>query len=276
MVNALSPRGGAYAAALLCLFDSAAHAQQSLPTISIGPARPGLSRAPAAAGPSTGGATGSAQPGEKEVVVETATRTRKKVSEAPGDLTVFSENYIQRRDAPRIGVILRDAPGVYSWGASLGYASPSANRASRFSFRGVSGTQRTLFLLDDQIMNDPMFGTFNFSQYFMDDIDRIETLAGASSALYGANAYAGVVRAFSKIPEKREIIARGETSFGEFTRQAGSVVYRGRGRQVRARPAGQWDRLERRRTLGGQRGLPRQHHPANARPALYSRRHPDR
>ncbi|PPD44059.1 MAG: hypothetical protein CTY15_08345 [Methylocystis sp.] len=228
-------RGGASVAALLCALDSVAYAQQALPTISIGPARPGLSRTPGSgggagtrgAGPST--SSSSAQPvPEKEVVVETATRTQKKVSEAPGDLTVFSENYIQRRDAPRIGAILRDAPGIYSWGASLGYTAPSANRASRFSFRGVTGTQRTLFLLDDQIMNDPMFGTFNFSQYFMDDIDRIETLAGASSALYGANAYAGVVRAFSKIPEKREIIARGETSFGEFSRQAGNIIYRDR------------------------------------------------
>lgn len=235
MFIAHSLRGGASAVALLCLLDSAAYAQQALPTISVGPARPGLSRASGGgggsgargAGPST--SSSSAQPvQEKEVLVETATRTQKKVSEAPGDLTVFSSNYIQRRDAPRIGAILRDAPGIYSWGNNLGYTAPSANRASRFSFRGITGAQRTLFLLDDQIMNDPMFGTFNYSQYFMDDIDRIETLAGASSALYGANAYAGVVRAFSKIPEKREIIARGETSFGPFSRQAGNIIYRDR------------------------------------------------
>ena len=225
-------RGGASVIALACVFDSVAFAQQSLPTISVGPARPGLSRTPVAGGSSSRGsgpATGPTQPApEREVVVETATRTQKKVSEAPGDLTVFSENYIQRRDAPRIGAILRDAPGIYSWGASLGYTAPSAGRASRFSFRGISGTQRTLFLLDDQIMNDPMFGSFNPSQYLMDDLDRIETLPGASSALYGANAYGGVVRAFSKIPEKREIIARGESSFGEFSRQAGNIIYRDR------------------------------------------------
>jgi iron complex outermembrane receptor protein len=223
-------RGGASAVALLCALDSVAEAQTSLPTISIGPARPGLSRRPAAASPSTGTTgSGANQPApEKEIVVETATRTQKKVSEAPGDLTVFSQEYIQRRDAPRLGAIIRDAPGIYSWGNSLGYAAPSANRAGRFSFRGISGLQRTLFLYDDQIMNDPMFGSFNYSQYFMDDIERIETLPGASSALYGANAYAGVVRAFSKIPEKREILARGESSFGEFSRQAGDVIYRDR------------------------------------------------
>lgn len=225
-----SLRGGASAVAVLCLLDSVAFAQQALPTISIGPARPGLSRTPIAGapGPGTRGSGATTQHPEKEYVVETATRTQKKVSEAPGDLTVFSENYIQRRDAPRIGAILRDAPGIYSWGNSLGYASPSANRAGRFSFRGISGQQRTLFLYDDQIMNDPMFGTFNYLQYFMDDIDRIETLAGASSALYGANAFGGVVRAFSKIPEKREIVARGEAGFGEFQRQAGSIIYRDR------------------------------------------------
>lgn len=229
-----SLRGGASVAALLCAFDSA-FAQQSLPTISIGPARPGLSRAPSSSHGGGAGMRGSgpsttaAQPvQEKEIIVETATRTQKKVSEAPGDLTVFSENYIQRRDAPRIGTIIREAPGIYSWGNSLGYAPSSANRAGRFSFRGVSGQNRTLFLYDDQIMNDPMFGSFNYAQYFMDDIQRIETLPGASSALYGANAYAGVVRAFSVVPEKREVIARGETSGGEFSRQAGDIVYRDR------------------------------------------------
>ncbi|GLI91757.1 TonB-dependent receptor plug domain-containing protein [Methylocystis echinoides] len=227
-------RGGASAVALLCVFDSAASAQQALPTISIGPARPGLSRGPSVSHGGSGArgsgpTTAAPQLAQvQEVVVETATRTQKKVSEAPGDLTVFSENYIQRRDAPRIGAIIRDAPGIYSWGNSLGYASPSANRAGRFSFRGISGQNRTLFLLDDQIMNDPMFGSFNYAQYFMDDIQRIETLPGASSALYGANAYAGVVRAFSVVPEKREVLARGETTFGEFSRQSGDVIYRDR------------------------------------------------
>jgi iron complex outermembrane receptor protein len=231
MFIARSLRGGASAVALLCLLDSVAYAQQALPTISIGPARPGLSRRPSAGVPSqgSGASSGPSQPvQEKEIVVETSTRTQKKVSEAPGDLTVFSEEYIQRRDAPRIGTIIRDAPGIYSWGNSLGYAPSSANRAGRFSFRGISGQNRTLFLMDDQIMNDPMFGSFNYSQYFMDDIQRIETLPGASSALYGANAYAGVVRAFSVVPEKREIIARGETSGGEFSRQSGNVIYRDR------------------------------------------------
>lgn len=241
-------RGSASAAALLCALHTPAIAQTSLPTINIGVSRPGISRS--TAGVSRPASSVAAQrpgesrstpggvvvqntpapppPPEDSVVVQSPTRTEKKISEAPGDVTVFNRDFIQRRDSPRIGAVLRDSPGIYSWGNSLAYASPSSNRAGRFSFRGISGQQRTLFMLDDQILNDPMFGTFNYLMYFMDDIERIETLAGASSALYGANAFGGVVRAYSKIPEKREILARGEAGFGAFQQQTGDIIYRDR------------------------------------------------
>ncbi|WP_300086156.1 TonB-dependent receptor [uncultured Nitrosomonas sp.] len=167
---------------------------------------------------------------EKPIVfnpmVISATLSEKSIEEVPGTLHLLDKEKIRLRNVRRAGDILQEAPGVYIWGASLGSHTSSANRASRISIRGISGGSRTLVLLDNQKMNDPAFDSFNWATLFPEDIERIEVIPGAASALYGGNAFAGVIRIVSKKPVEREISLTGGYQFNTPESGYGSAVYR--------------------------------------------------
>ncbi|KXK42205.1 TonB-dependent receptor [Nitrosomonas europaea] len=159
-------------------------------------------------------------------MVISATLSDKSIEEIPGTLHLFDKEKIRLRNVRRAGDILQETPGVYIWGASQGSQAPSANRGNRISIRGVSGVSRTLVLLDNQKMNDPAFGTFNWATLFPEDIERIEVIPGAASALYGGNAFAGVIRVVSKKPTEKEISLTGGYQFNSPESGYGSAVYR--------------------------------------------------
>lgn len=161
-------------------------------------------------------------------VVISATLSEKPVTEVPGTLHLLDKERIRLRDVRRIGDILQETPGVYVWGANQGSRAASANRANRISIRGVSGGARTLVMLDNMKMNDPSFGTLNWATLFPEDIERIEVVPGAASALYGGNAFAGVIRVISKKPVEREISLTGGYQFHTPEGGYGSGVYRDR------------------------------------------------
>ncbi|HRQ04768.1 MAG TPA: TonB-dependent receptor [Nitrosomonas halophila] len=159
-------------------------------------------------------------------MVISSTLSEKALEETPGTVHLLSKDLIRMRDVRRIGDVLQETPGVYVWGANQGSRAASANRANRISIRGVSGGARTLVMLDNQKMNDPSFGTLNWANLFPEDIERIEVIPGAASALYGGNAFAGVIRVISKKPVERELSLTGGYQFNTPEGGYGSAVYR--------------------------------------------------
>ncbi len=160
-------------------------------------------------------------------MVVTATRTAKSVEDAPASVTVFEQERIELRHVERVGDILKEAPGLYLWGSSLGSSTPTAARG-RISMRGIPGSARTLVLIDNQPLNDAYLGNVNWSSIFMEDVDRIEVLPGAASALYGGNAYAGVIHVLTKEPREREFFAKSGYEFGRPDSRFASFVYHDR------------------------------------------------
>ncbi len=91
-----------------------------------------------------------------------------------------------------IDELLRYVPGV-----EVQSRGPMGTQAD-FTIRG--GTfQQVLVILDGIRLNDPLTG--HFSSYIPispAEIDRIEVLKGASSAIYGTEAVGGVIHIISK------------------------------------------------------------------------------
>jgi len=73
--------------------------------------------------------------------------------------------------------------------------------------RGFKGDQYTLVLIDGQPLNDAYTGGVEWGMLPVEDIERIEVIRGAGSALYGGNAMGGVINIITKIPEKLEFRA---------------------------------------------------------------------
>ncbi len=76
----------------------------------------------------------------------------------------------------------------------------SMGNAQILSIRGVPG-QQVLILLDGFPLNSPSLGLSDLSQIPLENIESIEIVRGAGSAIYGANAIGGVVNIITKKPQ---------------------------------------------------------------------------
>jgi outer membrane cobalamin receptor len=89
----------------------------------------------------------------------------------------------------------------------------SPNRIAQTYVRGLPGNGRSLVLIDDIPMNVQYDSQVDWSQLGTSDVERIEVVRGAGSALYGNHAMGGVINIISKVPAPG-LHGRGEVDFG--------------------------------------------------------------
>jgi len=142
-------------------------------------------------------------------MVVTATRSEISASMAPANVSVITTENTENRLTQRIGDALKDVPGIYLRGSAYGTSMPGSSLSSS-AFHGVSGTNRSLFLVDGLPVNLPNNGSVDWNILNMDDAQQVEYVPGPFSALYGSGAMGGVLNVISKVPTKRE----GRLSFG--------------------------------------------------------------
>ena len=132
----------------------------------------------------------------RETVVVTATRTEIPADTAGVSVSTFTAQDLEHRDAPLVGDLLRTTPGamVLTTGAPGGVTS-------LFVRGGESNYNKVL--LDGIPLNEPG-GTFNFSNLTTNDLDRVEIVRGAQSALFGSDAMSSVVQLFTKSGSAKE------------------------------------------------------------------------
>lgn len=126
-------------------------------------------------------------------VVITATREETKESQVASTTTVITAEEIKARRINSVAEILRVVPGL----DVLSSGGPG-HMTSVFT-RGANSNQ-TLVLIDNIMMNDPgsADGAFDFANLQVDNIERIEVLRGAASAIWGADAMGGVIHIITK------------------------------------------------------------------------------
>ena len=139
-----------------------------------------------------------------EEIVVTATKTEKKVEDAPGSVTIISKEEIERRNIKTVDEALSKLKGVFTK-RNKGLMDTT----SSVRLRGFKGDQYTLILLDGQPLNDAYTGGLEWGMLPVDNIERIEVIRGAASALFGGNAMGGVINIITKTPEKLEASATG-------------------------------------------------------------------
>src|SRR5438093_456289 len=119
-------------------------------------------------------------------------------AKAPASLTVISADEIRLTGASTIPEILRRVPGV-----DVAEMNPSDTNVSIRGFnRRIAN--KVLVLVDGRsVYQDFLGGTFwPLVDVAVPDIARIEVVRGPGSALYGANAFAGVVNIITRTGEE--------------------------------------------------------------------------
>ncbi len=135
----------------------------------------------------TGGVQADSDAAVPEVTV-TATRVSTLLPDVPAGVTVITAAEMETRGYTTLTQALSAVPGL-----GVVQTGGPGGQASVF-IRGTN-SEDVLVLLDGVPVNDPSGpnGAFNFGNYTLSDIERIEVVRGPMSGLYGSNAIGGVI-----------------------------------------------------------------------------------
>jgi outer membrane receptor for ferrienterochelin and colicins len=130
-------------------------------------------------------------------IVVTGTRTPRYVKDAPIFTEVVSKASIQDKAAHNIFEALEGESGVRVEQQCQGC------NFTILRMQGL-GADHTQVLLDGQPVYSGLASVYGLQQLSTADVDQIEIVKGAGSALYGSNAVAGAINIISAIPRKTE------------------------------------------------------------------------
>ena len=133
-------------------------------------------------------------------VVVTAQTLPLDAESSPAPVTILTRGEIEQRVATSLPDLLATLPGF-----SLGRTGREGGAASLFLDGGNSNY--TKVLVDGAPVNQPG-GLMDYSFFTLDNVEKIEVVHGAESALYGSDAMSGVIQIFTR---------RGTTRVPEFT-----------------------------------------------------------
>jgi outer membrane receptor protein involved in Fe transport len=129
--------------------------------------------------------------GEEDVKIEAATKTSIPISKAPGAVSVITARQIRESGARTIPELLRLVSGVnIRW-------NPMVQTIDMRGFGQNPFTNRVLLLIDGVPYNDWNQGGFpqhpGLDFFVLQNVKRLEVVKGPGSALYGENAFWGVI-----------------------------------------------------------------------------------
>lgn len=133
----------------------------------------------------------------EERIVTVAARHAQTARDAPAIVTVVTDREIRERGYRTLADVLRALPGVY-----LTVSNESREIAW---FRGVtsSDNNKILLLIDGQPWYDGVYTHAWIDEYLpLENVRQIEIIKGPGSAVYGTNAFAGVINVVTYAPSE--------------------------------------------------------------------------
>jgi outer membrane receptor for ferrienterochelin and colicins len=128
-------------------------------------------------------------------LVVTANKTQKELDLTTNSISVISAPEIRDRIALRVDQVLEAVPGV-------NFIREQVNIRGSTGFT-IGAANRTLLLLDGVPVMASDTGEFNWDLLPVLDIEQIEVVKGAGSALWGTAALGGVINILSKTPTEQ-------------------------------------------------------------------------
>lgn len=142
--------------------------------------------------------------------VKVATGTDKQLSEAPAVVSIITAEDILLTGAATLEEALLGVPGIH-----LGYSINSDQRHANVRGIATPFNSQILILIDGVNVSNAYIGAPSFGfNYPVSAIERIEVIRGPGSAVYGADAFTGVVNVITKHTNSSEASLGG--SYGSF------------------------------------------------------------
>lgn len=128
-----------------------------------------------------------------DTVVVTGTRTERTLADTPVRTQVVTRDEIERRHAHDLREAINLVPGIY-------LRESHGKEGQEVWIQGLD-SDRVLILIDGEPVTPSTGSTVDLTQISTADIERIEVVKGASSALYGSSAMGGVINVITRRPE---------------------------------------------------------------------------
>ena len=130
----------------------------------------------------------------EEYLISIATKHETPLSKAPGVATVITAKQIKQMGFRTLADILKTVPGYDVQMNGIGTKNVSVRGG------GFQNSEKVRFLIDGHAINDPYWGGAmnNFWDMVVGNIKRLEVIRGPGSALFGKNAFLGVVNIVTK------------------------------------------------------------------------------
>jgi outer membrane receptor protein involved in Fe transport len=139
--------------------------------------------------------------GPVEKVVVTGTRIKQPNTESNAEIQTIAQQKIELSGEANIADVLRELPiiGVPAISSTNSNFQTSANGVNTVSLRNL-GTDRTLVLINGRraVAGLPLTQIVDLNQIPTEMIERVDVLAGGSSAVYGSDAVVGVINVILK------------------------------------------------------------------------------
>jgi len=126
-------------------------------------------------------------------VVVTGTRTEKPVLEAPVRTEIVTRQEIEKTHARDLKEALENVPGLI--------LKPNEKTGFTAWLQGMDAN-RVLVVIDGEPISPSTGSSVDLTQIGSMDIERIEIVKGATSALYGSNAMGGIINIITRKPSK--------------------------------------------------------------------------
>lgn len=140
-----------------------------------------------------------------EVPVTVASLATESFRDAPSSVTVFTHREIQNMGILTVEELLNFIPGMQS-------ARTASRSHYAISARGRNSSQLSndiLILIDGQRLNDDFSGSAVLFNRFLStgNVAQVEVIRGPGSALYGSNAFLGVVNIVTRVDQNKTAFA---------------------------------------------------------------------
>lgn len=147
-----------------------------------------------------------AEEAEAIEVVVTGTRTRSRLAAAPVATEVIDREAIERSGAENVAEVLEEHPGIQV---------ERSFRGAGVRMQGLDSAY-VLVLIDGERVPGRLDGTVDLSRFNTENVERIEIVKGASSALYGSDALGGVINIITRRCRKHGYQGEAHGSYGGF------------------------------------------------------------
>ncbi len=150
--------------------------------------------------------------------VITASKVEEDVEDAPATIHVINSETIKARGYRNLEELLNDIPEIEIQRKS------AVEFNNYYSFRGVPGNEKFIILLNGFRFNSPTGTPHAVAEnYPLLDVARVEVILGPASALYGTDAFGGIVNIITKTTRENKGLVN--LAQGQFSTREASVVF---------------------------------------------------